>query len=437
MMKFLRAVIAAVLLLSLSGCAGSLDSMRSWLDSGPWWRAAQADGIRARARELEARNELAMALDHWRLVQHITADTGEAQREIARLRKKIAGAVKTHYRQGLAALGKKAPTAARNHFLAALRLNPGYEPALRQIRSRFSPFPLMVYQCKAGDRPASVAGEVYADENKAFLVAWFNRLPEDRPLKPGSVLILPNLGRPAPPPKAREEKAEDPLAEARNRLVENDLEGALASARQADAPDADVQALIHTIHLQLAQQRIEALQLEDAADYLAMVPDGFEGKATLAANLESARQQQELDQGLARAREAFAQGLYARSLDQAEQLLELASDSREAAELAAESRYRLALDDYDHKRYLEARAVLAGMEPGHAAGAALKEKVHDRLVELAQIHYRNGVKHFINEDLEKAIAEWETALTCDPEHAKARENIANARRIQQKLKALP
>jgi cytochrome c-type biogenesis protein CcmH/NrfG len=68
---------------------------------------------------------------------------------------------------------------------------------------------------------------------------------------------------------------------------------------------------------------------------------------------------------------------------------------------------------------------------------ALKKAVHARLVELAQVHYRNGVKHFINEDLKKAIAEWEMALDCDPDHAKARENIENARRLLEKIEALP
>jgi cytochrome c-type biogenesis protein CcmH/NrfG len=56
---------------------------------------------------------------------------------------------------------------------------------------------------------------------------------------------------------------------------------------------------------------------------------------------------------------------------------------------------------------------------------------------LAQVHYRNGVKHFINEDLKSAIAEWEIALAYNPNHDKARENIENARRLMQKIEALP
>jgi len=435
-MKSLGAVIAGILLLCLGGCAGSFEPVSSFFRSGPWWRAAQADGLRTRAREWEARNELGLALEHWRLVERITVEPGEAGREIARLENRIADAVQGHYRKGIAALGNRRSVAARNHFLAALRLNPEYKPALNQIRSRFSPFPFTVYQCTAGDRPASVAAKKFGDEQLAFLVAWFNHLPEDRSLAPGSVLILPKW-KPTTPPKARKKQDPNWLAVARKRLALNDVDGALAVAREANASDPDVQALIHTLHLRLAAQRIEALELEEASNFLAAVPDGFEGKETLASKLEATRQREAFDRNLARARELFNQGLYARSLDQSEALLKRAPDSLEAAELAAEARYRLALDHYDHQRYLSARTVLTNLETGHEAGAALKETVQARLVVLAQIHYRNGVKHFINEDLKKAIAEWETALACDPNHAKARENIANARRLQQKLKALP
>jgi len=118
-------------------------------------------------------------------------------------------------------------------------------------------------------------------------------------------------------------------------------------------------------------------------------------------------------------------------------LMQRAPDNAEVTRLATEARYRLALEYFDHQRYREARTVLENMEERHEAGTALKATVHDRLVELAQVHYRNGVKHFINEDLKKAIAEWEIALDCDPDHTKARENIENARRLLQKIETLP
>lgn len=430
-------LIAVIASAALAGCAGSMESLSAWVRSGgPWWRADQADTIRVRARELETRGELGMALDHWRLIEDIAADPKEAEGEIQRLEEKIDAGVRFHYQAGLAKLMDSRHTEARNHFLAALRLDPTFQPALRQIRARFSPFPLRVYQTVPGDRPASVAEKFFGDEDKAFLVAWFNHLPEERALPPGSLLILPKWEDEGPP-EIKEKPAPDPLDLARDRLSDGDLQGALTLARQADPSDTKAQALIHAIQLEQAAQQIEAGRLTDAATCLAAVPDGFEGKADLAQTLDLALKQRQFDLDLKNARERFDQGRYGQCLDQAEKLMQRAPDNAAVARLAAEARYRLALAYFDHQHYREARAVLENMEEDHEAGMALKKAVHARLVELAQVHYRNGVKHFINEDLKKAIAEWEMALDCDPDHAKARENIENARRLLEKIEALP
>lgn len=429
-------VIAVIVWASFAGCSGSMDSLSTWVHAGPRWRAGQVDAISLRARDLETRGELGMALDHWRLVEDIAADPKAAQQEIQRLEEKIDARVRSHYQAGLAQLKARRSMDARNHFLAALRLDPSFQPALRQIRARFSPFPFRVYQTVPGDRPASVAEKFFGDEKKAFLVAWFNYLPEDRALPPGSLLILPKW-EDAGPPEIKKKPKPGPLALARDRLAAGDLQGALTLARQADPSDAKAKTVIHTIQLERAARQLEVGRLTDAAASLAAVPDGFEGKSALAEKLDLDLKQRRFTLDLENARKMFDQGRYGPCLDQAEMLMQRAPDSDAVARLAAEARYRLALEHFDHRRYREARAVLENMEADHEAGVALKATVHTRLVALAQVHYRNGVKRFIDEDLKKAIAEWEMALDCDPNHAKARENIENARRLLEKIETLP
>lgn len=429
-------VIIVIAWASLAGCSGSMDAFSAWVHARPWWRAEQVDAISLRARDLETRGELGMALDHWRLVEDLAADPKKAQHEIHRLQEEIDARVRSHYQAGLAQLKDRRSMDARSHFLAALRLDPSFQPALRQIRARFSPFPLRVYQTVPGDRPASVAEKFFGDEEKAFLVAWFNSLPEDRALPPGSLLILPKW-EDAGLPEIKEKPKPDPLVLARDRLAAGDLQGALTLARQADPSDAKAKTVIDTIQLEQAARQVEAGRLADAAATLAAVPDGFEGKAALAEKLDLDLKQRQFTLDLKNARERFDQGRYGPCLDQAEMLMQRAPDSDAVARLAAEARYRLALEHFDHQRYREARAVLEDMEEDHEAGVALKATVHARLEALAQVHYRNGVKHFINEDLKKAIAEWEIALDCDPNHAKARENIENARRLLEKIETLP
>lgn len=421
---------------TLCGCAGMVDSMSAFLNAGPWWTAAQSSKISSRARELEAHGELAMALDHWRLVDRITIDPAAANREITRLQSKIAEAVKAHYQDGMAALRKKKPAAARNHFLAALRLDPTFQPALIQINARFSTFPIAVHLSSSGDQPATVAKKAFGDEKKAFLVAWFNDLPLDRAMTPGTLLILPKLEK-KPPKKIRKIKPKKKLAQANTLLAKNDLDGALTLAKQADPGDPTVQTLIHTIHLKQATAQIASGQLEAARPSLAMVPDGFAGKDAAVEALQAAMQKQQTASALGQARVHFDQGEYQQSLDMLERLLKEAPENVDARDLATEARYRVALDHYDHQRFLEAREVLDKADEGHEASMALNITVHTRLTDLAQIHYRNGVKHFINEDLKSAIAEWEIALACNPNHDNARKNIDNARRLMQKIETLP
>ena len=54
----------------------------------------------------------------------------------------------------------------------------------------------------------------------------------------------------------------------------------------------------------------------------------------------------------------------------------------------------------------------------------------------ADIHYRQGVKYFVAENLQKAIDEWELVLRLNPQHPKARQDITNARKLIEKLEAI-
>ncbi len=56
--------------------------------------------------------------------------------------------------------------------------------------------------------------------------------------------------------------------------------------------------------------------------------------------------------------------------------------------------------------------------------------------QLANSHYIKGVKYFTDEELDKAIKEWEETLDLDPNHPKAKKDIENARSLLQRLKEI-
>ena len=434
---------ALVLLIALlfSGCAGSDSSLGGFMDAPFWWRSAQADAIRERARDLEEKGELTQALTHWRIAAQIPMGGADAaaNAEIARIEKAIADAVSDHYRKGIASLQEKKVAAAKRHFLAALRLDPTFEPALQQIKSTFSPFPLTIYRSHDDESLADVAESVYGNRDKAFLVAWFNDLPEAITPPSGTLLILPKsdaLPVPESAPKPLSLPAPDILAGARDRLAEGDLDGALVLVQQAGADTPDAQALIHAIWLAKARLAIEADALDTAESLLAAVPDDTPDKAAVMDALQKVRDRLEANRELERVRRHLQNGRFAEALDRSERLLTSQPDNTEARKLAIEARYRLAAENVEQKHYLAARKILASADKTHAASMALKARVEKQLQKEAQNHYRQGVKHFINENLEAAMQEWEQALVCDPDHRKARENIDNARRLLEKIETI-
>jgi tetratricopeptide (TPR) repeat protein len=54
----------------------------------------------------------------------------------------------------------------------------------------------------------------------------------------------------------------------------------------------------------------------------------------------------------------------------------------------------------------------------------------------ADIHYRRGVRYFVNEELEKAIKEWEQTLAIDPTNEMAQKDIGNAKSLLEKLRQI-
>ncbi len=53
-----------------------------------------------------------------------------------------------------------------------------------------------------------------------------------------------------------------------------------------------------------------------------------------------------------------------------------------------------------------------------------------------EIHYKNGIRYFEKEELDKAIAEWEMVYRLDPDYENVRKNIELARRLLKKLEEM-
>ena len=86
------------------------------------------------------------------------------------------------------------------------------------------------------------------------------------------------------------------------------------------------------------------------------------------------------------------------------------------------------------KKYNDALRILEKADPAEVCVEKIRLAVKKSIKQQAEAYYIQGVKYFLNEELEKAIKEWEKTLELNPGHDKAKKNIKNARSLLEKLK---
>lgn len=116
-----------------------------------------------------------------------------------------------------------------------------------------------------------------------------------------------------------------------------------------------------------------------------------------------------------------------------EKVLEYDPANKEAHHLINESYYQTGKLLIQGKKYQQAIDVFDRVDSGYKD---VRESIAFAKKQLAGDHYLRGVKYFTDEELDKAIKEWEVTLALDPNHPKAKKDIENARSLLQKLKEI-
>jgi len=124
---------------------------------------------------------------------------------------------------------------------------------------------------------------------------------------------------------------------------------------------------------------------------------------------------------------------YKESIAVAEKILETDPTNKEARGLISLAYYQNGKALIQTKKFPEALAALNRVDPGYKD---VKESILYAKKQISEAHYLQGVKFFTEQELEKAIQEWETTLAYDPNHPKARRDIESARGLLQRLKEI-
>jgi tetratricopeptide (TPR) repeat protein len=136
---------------------------------------------------------------------------------------------------------------------------------------------------------------------------------------------------------------------------------------------------------------------------------------------------------LEEARTTYEKGDYQESAARAEKVLKYDPANKEIHELMNASYYEWGKRLSRERKYHEALEAFQRVDPGYKD--VNLQLAHNRK-QLAEEHYLKGVKSFIEEDIESAIEEWETTLSLEPNHPRAKKDIENARNLLQKLEKI-
>ena len=290
---------------------------------------------------------------------------------------------------------------ALSRFIEALRYNPDNSGALDYLKNKYTIDNYLSYTVQTGDTLSSIAESVYGSSSYLFMTLHFSD-NENKRLSEGLVLSLADLGSFSP--RALDGYKRDMLA-VRKLFKAGDFPAALQAARLilANHPgDEEASYIINMSLLGIARDQRENEEFEEAITTLTQVDPAF--------------------------RKVNKQIQDIRSLQIEKQL--------EAAEYSDDKLLQMANDLYDQGNYLKARAVLQQTGQDFAGRDEAFARIQQKLDQQAESHYKTGVKYFVEEKLEEAIAEWEETLRLNPEHRNARISLKQARDLLDKYKKI-
>ena len=136
---------------------------------------------------------------------------------------------------------------------------------------------------------------------------------------------------------------------------------------------------------------------------------------------------------LGKARTTYQEGHYQESAALTEKILDFDPANKESHEIMNASYYQWGKQLSREKKHDEALKAFRRVDPGYKD---VRIQLAQNRKQLAEAHYIRGVKYFMEEEIEKAIQEWERTLALEPHHPRAKKDIANSLDLLQKLEKI-
>lgn len=416
-----------------SGCVGLMQSSSGGLERGS---DLSVKTYRQKAVAFEKQGDLQQALLAWRVAALLAPEDATLPEIVKSLEQGIANTANDHFKRGVACFQRNKYDEARREFLIALRLDPGHQKAMYYLKTRLPYIDRKFYAVQRGDSLIKIATEEYGDPSMAYVVAYFNDLDPQKPLWIGTEILLPRLSSGQVLPK----KETSPLVEkAQKALARGHYEAALemaAKIREQQPDNSEAIRLSDESHFALGMAGMAKKDYFAALEQFKQVGLGYGGRDQAIRKARAHIQRQNTEEKLRVAETRYGKGDFAGVINVTEELLAQEPGNPKAMSLFNAAHYALGKQLLDQGKEAQAIEVLRVLDNAYQDTAQLLNLAHARLNASAEEYYRKGVKQFLNEDLEQAIASWEKALVLNPNHPKARQDIDNALRLLEKWRGL-
>lgn len=349
-----------------------------------------------KAVQKEVDREYLDALHYWRQAAVVVDG------KIAALSASLSEIAAGHAQRGVELYSERKGEAALQAFFLALRYDQTNKVALDYLNNRYTPRRLVPYIVVQGDTLAVIAEKVYGSSDDVFAVMLFSGVADGRDLVEGETLHLPKLDS---------FYSQSLLDYKRDILV----------ARKLYHQDE------FTKLLPLAQKILKDHPQDEEASYLL--------NSALVGLADSLRKQEKFDQAvgfLSRVDPIFKNVKASIAEIQELQKLKLANDAKQLNSELFKKGEML----YSQQKYLEALRLFREIDPQHEGVQAAIANVLEVIGIQAEIHYKRGVKFFVEDNLAGAIQEWRQTIAYEPDHSKAVDNIIKASQLLRKVEAL-
>ncbi len=429
-MRSLRPLLTIVVLATaLCGCASTWQDFQGLMSS-------PADTYRTKARDLQSSGKLQQALLTWRVVAELKKDDAEAANAIQTIENDQRQAARKHFQQGLKHYKSGDYPNARRSFLTTLRHQPRHKKAIYYLKVRLQNTEQPTYQVRPGDSFTRIASNIYNDATKAYTIAYFNDLDPRRPLLIGTTLLLPALDstylQPRTDIRALIDKAQKAYEKKQYQRVY-----ALAQKIENEAPgNPKARWLADAAHFDEGKRLLDQKRYLAALTQFKQISDAFKGRDKAIADTRAQIRQLAVEEKLQEAKQLLRANKWQSAFNVAEEILAHDPSNTQASILFSNAGYNLGKQLLDQGKLIQAADLLSRIDPAYEDTGELLSIARARMRAMAENHYRDGVKHFINEDLESAIQDWKQALSLNPDHPKARQDMDNAQRLLNKLRSL-